>query len=167
MPAAIPSLKSHRTATTLCVPEPSFHDVARHIFVLRQGFPVQRHLLAAFTGSWVGHAGVPGSGSVPFELWRRYYYPNARDQLVAKVCNVGKSLILKQQQQKTKANSVENELTCMGSTCTNAFETQPSPLSVLFFVLLQFCFPKSYYQLDSQSELLHFFLPRMLNHKLL
>ena len=111
MPAAIPSLKSHRTATTLCVPEPSFHDVARHIFVLRQGFPVQRHLLAAFTGSWVSHAGVPGSGSVPFELWRRYYYPNARDQLVAKVCNVGKSLIRKQQQKKTKANSVENELT--------------------------------------------------------
>ena len=32
--------------------------------------------------------GACGSGGVPFELWRRFYYPNIRDQLVAKVRNI-------------------------------------------------------------------------------
>lgn len=81
----IPNLQPHRTPTTLCVPEPVFHDVARHTFKLPQGFPVQKHLLAAFTGSWVALPSIPGSGGVPFEVWRRYYYPNIRDQMVAKV----------------------------------------------------------------------------------
>ncbi|CAH3017538.1 unnamed protein product, partial [Porites evermanni] len=81
---AIPILQPHRTPTTLCVPDPAFHDVTRHAFKLPQGFPVQRHLLAAFTGSRLAATSVPGSGGVPFELWRRYYYPNIRDQMVAK-----------------------------------------------------------------------------------
>jgi C2 domain-containing protein 3 len=46
---------------------------------------VQRYLLAAYSGSWTSVSSIPGSGGVPFELWRRYYYPNVRDQLVAKV----------------------------------------------------------------------------------
>ncbi|XP_068718257.1 C2 domain-containing protein 3-like isoform X2 [Montipora capricornis] len=77
-------LQPHRTHTTLCVPDPSFHDVARHAFKLPLGIPVQKHLLAAFTGSWVSAPSVLGSGGVPFELWRRFYYPNIRDQMVAK-----------------------------------------------------------------------------------
>lgn len=86
-PDEIPKLQPHRTPTTLCVPDPSFHDVARHALKLPQGIPVQKHLLAAFTGSWVSAPSIPGSGGVPFELWRRYYYPNIRDQMVAKVGN--------------------------------------------------------------------------------
>lgn len=85
IPPEIPNLQPHRTPTTLCVPDPAFHDVARHAFKLPAGFPVQKHLLAAFTGSWVAAPSIPGSGGVPFELWRRYYYPNIRDQMVAKV----------------------------------------------------------------------------------
>lgn len=78
-------LQPHRTPTTLCLPDPVFHDAARHTFKLPCGFPVQKHLLAAFTGSKVAVPSVSGSGGVPFELWRRYYYPNIRDQMVAKV----------------------------------------------------------------------------------
>jgi len=32
-------------------------------------------------------AGVGGgAGGIPFEVWCRYYYPNVRDQVIAKVC---------------------------------------------------------------------------------
>ncbi|EDO47138.1 predicted protein [Nematostella vectensis] len=79
-----PSLKAHRSTTTLCVPDPSFQDVARHTFLLPGGLPVQKYLLAAFSGSWTGVGSLPGMSGIPFELWRRYYYPNIRDQLVAK-----------------------------------------------------------------------------------
>ncbi len=27
-----------------------------------------------------------GSGGVPFEVWCRFYHPNVRDQVIAKVC---------------------------------------------------------------------------------
>ena len=81
----MPSLQPHRTPTTLCVPEPAFQDVTRHTLKLAQGFPVQKLLLAAFTGSWLAAPTVAGSGGVPFELWQRYYYPNIRDQMMAKV----------------------------------------------------------------------------------
>ena len=31
-------------------------------------------------------AGVGGgAGGIPFEVWCRYYYPNVRDQVIAKV----------------------------------------------------------------------------------
>lgn len=33
-------------------------------------------------------AGVGGgAGGIPFEVWCRYYYPNVRDQVIAKVCS--------------------------------------------------------------------------------
>ncbi|XP_064607644.1 C2 domain-containing protein 3-like [Liolophura sinensis] len=75
---AVCTLKSFRTATTLCLPDPTFHDVTRHHLVLPIGSPVQRQILSACSGS--GH----GSGGLPFEVWCRYYHPNVRDQVVAK-----------------------------------------------------------------------------------
>lgn len=47
---ATPSLKTFRTATTLCVPDPVFNDVTRHRISLPEGTPVQRELLTACAG---------------------------------------------------------------------------------------------------------------------
>jgi len=41
-----PSLKSYRTATTLCVPDLVFNDISRHKILLPEGTPVQREILA-------------------------------------------------------------------------------------------------------------------------
>ncbi|XP_022100363.1 C2 domain-containing protein 3-like isoform X2 [Acanthaster planci] len=73
-----PVLTPHQTPTTLCTPDPTFHDVSRHRLQLPRGTPVQRELLTACAG--VGG----GAGGIPFEVWCRYYYPNIRDQVVAK-----------------------------------------------------------------------------------
>ena len=78
----VPGLHNHRTSTTLCIPDTTFNDIARHTIVLPQSLPVQRYLLAAYHGSWSSIATAPG---ITFELWKRHYYPNIRDQLVAKV----------------------------------------------------------------------------------
>ncbi|XP_060074176.1 C2 domain-containing protein 3-like [Ylistrum balloti] len=74
----IPSMKSFRTATTLCIPDPTFNDITRHRIVLAQTTPVQRELLTACAGAG------GGSGGIPFEVWCRYYHPNIRDQCIAK-----------------------------------------------------------------------------------
>ncbi|KAM4700679.1 C2 domain-containing protein 3 [Discoglossus pictus] len=73
------TLKSVRTATTLCVPDPVFNDRQSHTLVAQSDTPVQRLLLSAFSMQ-----GLCGGGGVPFEVWCRYYYPNVRDQMVAK-----------------------------------------------------------------------------------
>lgn len=62
----------------------NFNDVARYRIVLPSSLPVQRYLLAAYHGSWAG-TGMSAAASVTFELWKRHYYPNIRDQLIAKV----------------------------------------------------------------------------------
>ncbi|KFP84851.1 C2 domain-containing protein 3, partial [Apaloderma vittatum] len=67
-------LKPFRTATTLCVPDPVFNDEHHHSLDV----PVRRLLVGAFTAP--GAAG----GGIQFEVWCRYYYPNVRDQMVAK-----------------------------------------------------------------------------------
>ncbi|XP_048589193.1 C2 domain-containing protein 3 isoform X3 [Nematostella vectensis] len=102
-----PSLKAHRSTTTLCVPDPSFQDVARHTFLLPGGLPVQKYLLAAFSGSWTGVGSLPGMSGIPFELWRRYYYPNIRDQLVAKGCLPVAKLCAMVTMQKQREPSVQ------------------------------------------------------------
>uniref|UniRef100_A0A8B9PNA1 C2 domain containing 3 centriole elongation regulator n=1 Tax=Apteryx owenii TaxID=8824 RepID=A0A8B9PNA1_APTOW len=71
-------LKAFRTATTLCVPDPIFHDEHRHLLLVPADVPVQRLLVSAFMAP--GMAG----GGIQFEVWCRYYYPNVRDQMVAK-----------------------------------------------------------------------------------
>ena len=67
-------LLAHRTPTVLCIPDPVLDQSQRHTLPLPPGRPVQHVLLAAY----------PSHG-VPFEVWKRFYYPNIRDQLVAKV----------------------------------------------------------------------------------
>ncbi|XP_019599933.2 C2 domain-containing protein 3 isoform X5 [Rhinolophus sinicus] len=73
------SLKPFRSATTLCVPDPIFNSEHHHSLLLPTEVPVQRLLLSVFSAQ----ALVPGGG-VHFEVWCRYYYPNVRDQMVAK-----------------------------------------------------------------------------------
>ncbi|KAM3678509.1 C2 domain-containing protein 3 [Ammospiza maritima maritima] len=72
------TLKPFRTATTLCVPDPIFNDEHHHSLLVPADVPVQRLLVSAFMSP--GAAG----GGIQFEVWCRYYYPNVRDQLVAK-----------------------------------------------------------------------------------
>ncbi|NXP07875.1 C2CD3 protein, partial [Thinocorus orbignyianus] len=71
-------LKPFRTATALCVPDPIFNDEHHHSLLVPADVPVQRLLVSAFTA-----AGAAGGG-IQFEVWCRYYYPNVRDQMVAK-----------------------------------------------------------------------------------
>ncbi|XP_074996519.1 C2 domain-containing protein 3 isoform X3 [Calonectris borealis] len=71
-------LKPFRTATTLCVPDPVFNDEHHHSLLVPADVPVQRLLVSAFVAP--GAAG----GGIQFEVWCRYYYPNVRDQMVAK-----------------------------------------------------------------------------------
>ncbi|XP_053912634.1 C2 domain-containing protein 3 isoform X3 [Cuculus canorus] len=71
-------LKLFRTATTLCIPDPVFNDEHHHSLLVPAEVPVQRLLVSAFM--------APGGtgGGIQFEVWCRYYYPNVRDQMVAK-----------------------------------------------------------------------------------
>ncbi|XP_006203403.2 C2 domain-containing protein 3 isoform X2 [Vicugna pacos] len=73
------TLKPFRSATTLCVPDPVFNSEHHHSLLLPTEVPVQRLLLSAFSSRGL----VPGGG-VQFEIWCRYYYPNVREQMVAK-----------------------------------------------------------------------------------
>ncbi|XP_078401326.1 C2 domain-containing protein 3 [Cetorhinus maximus] len=72
-------LKPFRTATTLCVPDPLFNDCQSHTLLIPPDFPVQRILLNACSKQK-----LTGSGGIQFEIWCRYYYPNVRDQVVAR-----------------------------------------------------------------------------------
>ncbi|XP_044306127.1 C2 domain-containing protein 3 isoform X2 [Varanus komodoensis] len=72
-------LQPFRSATTLCVPDPAFDDVRLHSLSLPADAPVQRLLLSAFSAQ-----GLAGGGGVQFEIWCRYYYPNVREQMVAR-----------------------------------------------------------------------------------
>uniref|UniRef100_A0A8C4IFJ3 C2 domain containing 3 centriole elongation regulator n=1 Tax=Dicentrarchus labrax TaxID=13489 RepID=A0A8C4IFJ3_DICLA len=73
------NLKVFRTTTTLCVPDPMFGHTETHVLLAPDGVPVQRLLLSSLSSQ-----GLRGGGGVQFEVWCRYYYPNVRDQLVAK-----------------------------------------------------------------------------------
>nr|XP_046245495.1 C2 domain-containing protein 3 isoform X2 [Scatophagus argus] len=73
------NLKLFRTTTTLCVPDPVFGHTETHVLLAPEGVPVQRLLLGSLSSQ-----GLSSGGGVQFEVWCRYYYPNVRDQLVAK-----------------------------------------------------------------------------------
>jgi hypothetical protein len=45
----MPSLRTYRTATTLCVPDLVFNDISKHKIVLPEGTPVQREILTGNT----------------------------------------------------------------------------------------------------------------------
>ncbi|XP_072248288.1 C2 domain-containing protein 3 isoform X1 [Leuresthes tenuis] len=72
-------LKPFRTTTTLCVPDPVFGHTETHVLLAPEGVPVQRLLLSSLSSQ-----GLSSGGGVHFEVWCRYYYPNVRDQLVAR-----------------------------------------------------------------------------------
>lgn len=69
-------LHPYRTSTTLCTPDPSFSHETRHIVTLPVDIPVQKALMLCYR-----------AGGMGIELWKRFYYPNIRDQLVAKVAD--------------------------------------------------------------------------------
>uniref|UniRef100_A0A8C9XWC2 C2 domain containing 3 centriole elongation regulator n=1 Tax=Sander lucioperca TaxID=283035 RepID=A0A8C9XWC2_SANLU len=73
------NLKLFRTTTTLCIPDPLFGHSETHVLLAPEGVPVQRLLLSSLSSQ-----GLSSGGGVQFEVWCRYYYPNVRDQLVAK-----------------------------------------------------------------------------------
>ncbi|XP_077350359.1 LOW QUALITY PROTEIN: C2 domain-containing protein 3 [Festucalex cinctus] len=73
------NLKTFRTTTTLCAPDPVFGHTETHALFAPEGVPVQKLLLSSLSSQ-----GLSGGGGVHFEVWCRYYYPNVRDQLVAK-----------------------------------------------------------------------------------
>lgn len=75
---AILTLKAYRTSTTLCIPDPTFNESIKHRIRLNKNASIQREFLNTFSGV------SGGVGSVPFEIWLRYYYPNVRDQIIAK-----------------------------------------------------------------------------------
>lgn len=56
-----PSLKSYRTATTLCVPDLVFNDISRHKILLPEGTPVQREILAGMS-SVIEQCHIAGHG---------------------------------------------------------------------------------------------------------
>ncbi|XP_073673794.1 C2 domain-containing protein 3 [Garra rufa] len=72
-------LKAYRTETTLCVPDPVFGHNETHVLLAPPDIPVQRILLGSLASQ-----GMRNGGGVQFEVWCRYYYPNVRDQLVAR-----------------------------------------------------------------------------------
>ncbi|XP_066518568.1 C2 domain-containing protein 3 isoform X2 [Hoplias malabaricus] len=73
------SLKSFRTSPTLCVPDPVFGHCETHILLTPPAVPVQRVLLSSLASK-----GPSSRGGIHFEVWCRYYYPNVREQLVAR-----------------------------------------------------------------------------------
>ncbi|XP_060130012.1 C2 domain-containing protein 3 isoform X3 [Zootoca vivipara] len=72
-------LKPFRSAVTLCVPDPNFGDERHHSLMVPADVPVQRLLLSSFSAQGIG-----GGAGIQFEIWCRYYYPNVRDQMVAR-----------------------------------------------------------------------------------
>ena len=70
-------LHPYRTSTALCTPDPSFSHETRHTLILPADIPVQKALMSCYR-----------AGGMSIELWKRFYYPNIRDQLVAKVTDL-------------------------------------------------------------------------------
>ena len=70
------SPKQFQTMTTLCTPDLLFNYYRRHTFCLSSKTQLSDLLLN------------DNISRVTFEVWARFYYPNVRDQLVAKVSEV-------------------------------------------------------------------------------
>ena len=67
------SSKQFQTMTTLCTPDLLFNYYRRHTFCLSSKTLLSDLLVNS------------NISRVSFEVWARFYYPNVRDQLVAKV----------------------------------------------------------------------------------
>lgn len=73
--------QSHRSSTLLSTPEMKIDANFQHKFVLPGDKTLQQFLQKAFVTSPI----TATDGNIVFEVWRRHYVPNVRDQLVAKV----------------------------------------------------------------------------------
>lgn len=60
-------VKTFRTDTTLCVPDPVFGHTESHVLVTPDGVPVQRLLL-----NYLSNQGLNSGGGVQFEVWCRF-----------------------------------------------------------------------------------------------
>ena len=72
-------MEYYRSDTTLCIPNPQFNFTKKHLFQPPPSTPLQNLLFSASSNNGDSPA------SINFEIWSRYYYPNVRDQLLAKV----------------------------------------------------------------------------------
>ncbi|XP_016124012.1 C2 domain-containing protein 3 [Sinocyclocheilus grahami] len=119
-------LKAYRTETTLCVPDPVFGHNETHVLLAPPDIPVQRILLSSLASQ-----GLRNGGGVHFEVWCRYYYPNVRDQLVArgllpmsKLC----AMVTMQKQGQTDAQLFSLPLV---PRTDRPVDTQPQPPGLL------------------------------------
>ncbi|KAF5908226.1 C2 domain-containing protein 3, partial [Clarias magur] len=116
-------LKSYRTATTLCMPDLVFGHCKTHVLVAAPGIPVQRLLLSSLASQ-----GFSNGGGIQFEVWCRYYYPNVREQLVAR----GMMPMAKLCAMVTMQKQMESQLFCLPlvpcSDKPTSGQTQPSGL---------------------------------------
>ncbi|XP_053363285.1 C2 domain-containing protein 3 isoform X2 [Clarias gariepinus] len=116
-------LKSYCTATTLCIPDLVFGHCKTHVLVAAPGIPVQRLLLSSLASQ-----GFSNGGGIQFEVWCRYYYPNMREQLVAR----GLLPIAKLCAMVTMQRQMEAQLFCLPLVpCSDkhaSTQTQPSGL---------------------------------------
>ena len=69
------SSECFRTTTTLCVPNLIFNHYTKHSYSLPPSIPV--HTLLKRDGD--------PTQEIQFELWKRQYYPNIREQLIGQV----------------------------------------------------------------------------------
>ncbi|XP_028320437.1 C2 domain-containing protein 3 isoform X2 [Gouania willdenowi] len=119
------NLRSFRTTTTLCVPDPVFGHTETHVLLAPEGVPVQRLLLSSLSSQ-----GLSNGGGIQFEVWCRYYYPNVRDQLVARGClPLSKlcAMVTMQRQHPNEAQMFSLPLIPRTDDCTG-HQPQPSGL---------------------------------------
>ncbi|KAI4887265.1 hypothetical protein NFI96_021660 [Prochilodus magdalenae] len=120
------NLKCCRTATTLCVPDPVFGHCETHVLLAPPAVPVQRLLLSSLASQ-----GPSSGGGIQFEVWCRYYYPNVREQVVAKgVLPVAKlcAMVTMQRQGQTEAQLFSLPLIPRTDSPANV---QPQPSGLL------------------------------------
>ncbi|KAG2456658.1 C2CD3 protein, partial [Polypterus senegalus] len=123
-------LHPYRTTTTLCVPDPVFNDCQTHCLVTPAEVPVQRLLLSACS-----RQGLSGGGAINFEVWCRYYYPNVREQVVArgilplsKLC----AMVTMQRHQNSGAQNFSLPLTPKIDSTDSHSHIQPTGLIDIF-----------------------------------
>ncbi|XP_028656159.2 C2 domain-containing protein 3 isoform X1 [Erpetoichthys calabaricus] len=123
-------LHPYRTTTTLCVPDPVFNDCQTHCLVTPAEVPVQRLLLSACSSQ-----GLSGGGAINFEVWCRYYYPNVREQVVArgilplsKLC----AMVTMQRHQNSGAQNFSLPLTPKIDSSDSDSHIQPTGLIDIF-----------------------------------
>ncbi|XP_037402613.1 C2 domain-containing protein 3 isoform X3 [Pygocentrus nattereri] len=120
------NLKSWRTATTLCVPDPVFGHCETHALLTPPAVPVQRLLL-----SCLASRGPSSGGGIQFEVWCRYYYPNVREQLVARgVLPVAKLCAMVTMQRRGQTEAQLFSLPLIPRTDRPA-DVQPQPSGLL------------------------------------